>query len=104
MRSPWQVQGNRIIPTEHQVRLAKRPNGAQEQSASILDLLSFIGSGISSLPRIFIMRSPWQVDCFVFSGSWRCFHFYYAARMTSGSVHVEPAFKPALGLAFELAF
>jgi hypothetical protein len=51
-------QGNRIIPAEHQVRLAKRPVGAQEQSASILDLLSFIGSGISYLPRIFIMRLP----------------------------------------------
>ena len=52
-------QGNRIIPMEHQVRLAKRPNGAQEQSASILDLLSFIGSSISYLPGIFIMRLPW---------------------------------------------
>ena len=28
------------------MRLAKRPNGAQEQSASILDLLSFIGFSI----------------------------------------------------------
>ena len=39
-------QGNRITPKEQQVRLAKRPNGAQEQSASILDLLSFIGFSI----------------------------------------------------------
>jgi len=50
-------QGNRIIHYG-EVRLAKCPNGAQEQSASIPDLLSFIGSGISYLPGIFTMRLP----------------------------------------------
>ena len=54
------TQGNRIIPKEQQVRLAKRPNGAQEQSASILDLLSFIGFSISYFSRIVILRLPCQ--------------------------------------------
>jgi hypothetical protein len=64
-------QGNRIIPAEQQVRLAKRPNGAQEQSASILDLLSFIGSGISYLSGIFIMRLPWLKQRVAKSGGTR---------------------------------